>query len=43
MTSKIFSQKISDVIESLRKLQTIGKKSSQRLSLYLLDKSPETA
>ncbi|AEE87632.1 Recombination protein RecR [Francisella cf. novicida Fx1] len=43
MTSKIFSPKISAVIESLRKLPTIGKKSSQRLTLYLLDKSPETA
>nr|MCX3323066.1 recombination protein RecR [Bacillus paranthracis] len=27
----------------MRKLPTIGKKSSQRLALYLLDKSPETA
>lgn len=42
MNSKIFSPKITAVIESLRKLPTIGKKSSQRLALYLLDKSPET-
>ncbi|MDE4982425.1 recombination protein RecR, partial [Francisella tularensis subsp. holarctica] len=27
----------------MRKLPTIGKKSSQRLALYILDKSPETA
>jgi recombination protein RecR len=39
----IFSPKITAVIESLRKLPTIGKKSSQRLALHLLDKSPETA
>ena len=38
-----FSPKIVAVIESLRKLPTIGKKSSQRLALHLLDKSPETA
>lgn len=43
MTSKIFSPKITAVIESLHKLPTIGKKTSQRLALYLLDKSPETA
>ena len=41
--NKIFSPKIVAVIESLRKLPTIGKKSSQRLALHLLDKSPETA
>ena len=39
----IFSPKIKAVIESLRKLPTVGKKSSQRLALHLLDKSPETA
>ncbi len=39
----IFSPKITAVIESLRKLPSIGKKSSQRLALHLLDKSPETA
>jgi recombination protein RecR len=39
----IFSPKITAVIESLRKLPTVGKKSSQRLALHLLDKSPETA
>lgn len=43
MNNKIFSPKITAVIESLRKLPTIGKKSSQRLALHLLDKSPETA
>lgn len=43
MNNQIFSPKITAVIESLRKLPTIGKKSSQRLALYLLDKSPETA
>ncbi|WP_150465587.1 recombination mediator RecR [Francisella sp. SYW-2] len=43
MDSKIFSPKITAVMESLRKLPTIGKKSSQRLTLHLLDKSPETA
>jgi recombination protein RecR len=43
MNNKIFSPKIAAVIESLRKLPTIGKKSSQRLALHLLDKSPETA
>ncbi|MBK2295537.1 recombination mediator RecR [Francisella philomiragia] len=43
MNNQIFSPKIIAVIESLRKLPTIGKKSSQRLALYLLDKSPETA
>ncbi|MDE4984541.1 recombination protein RecR, partial [Francisella tularensis subsp. holarctica] len=42
MTSKIFSPKISAVIEYLRKLPTIGQKSSKRLALYQLDKSPET-
>jgi recombination protein RecR len=41
--SIIFSPKITAVVESLRKLPTIGKKSSQRLALHLLDKSPETA
>lgn len=41
--STIFSPKITAVVESLRKLPTIGKKSSQRLALHLLDKSPETA
>ena len=41
--NNIFSPKIIAVIESLRKLSTIGKKSSQRLALHLLDKSPETA
>ncbi len=39
----IFSPKITAVIESLRKLPAVGKKSSQRLALHLLDKSPETA
>lgn len=43
MNNKIFSPKITAVIDSLRKLPTIGKKSSQRLALHLLDKSPETA
>lgn len=43
MNNQIFSPKITAVIESLRKLPTIGKKSSQRLALYLLDKSPEIA
>ncbi|MED7788968.1 recombination mediator RecR [Francisella sp. 19X1-34] len=43
MNNKIFSPKITAVIESFRKLPTIGKKSSQRLALHLLDKSPETA
>lgn len=43
MDSKIFSPKITTVMESLRKLPTIGKKSSQRLTLHMLDKSPETA
>ncbi|MBK2024955.1 recombination mediator RecR [Francisella philomiragia] len=43
MDNQIFSPKITAVIESLRKLPTIGKKSSQRLALYLLNKSPETA
>ncbi|MBK2106464.1 recombination mediator RecR [Francisella philomiragia] len=43
MNNQIFSPKITAVIESLRKLPTIGKKSSQRLALYLLDKSPGTA
>ncbi|AXA34752.1 recombination mediator RecR [Francisella adeliensis] len=41
--SIVFSPKITAVVESLRKLPTIGKKSSQRLALHLLDKSPETA
>lgn len=39
----IFSPKIIAVIDSLKKLPSIGKKSSQRLALHLLDKSPETA
>ncbi|XSZ47674.1 recombination mediator RecR [Francisella noatunensis] len=43
MNNQIFSPKITAVIESLCKLPTIGKKSSQRLALYLLDKSPEIA
>ncbi|QIV94360.1 recombination mediator RecR [Allofrancisella frigidaquae] len=43
MNNKIFSPKITAVIESLRKLPTIGKKTSQRLALHLLSKSPETA
>ncbi len=41
--NQIFSPKITAVIESLRKLPTVGKKSSQRLALHLLDKSPATA
>ena len=39
----IFSPKIIAVTDALRKLPSIGKKSSQRLALHLLDKSPENA
>ncbi|MFC4891867.1 recombination mediator RecR [Pseudofrancisella aestuarii] len=43
MQNNILSPKIIAVIDSLRKLPSIGKKTSQRLALHLLDKSPDTA
>lgn len=43
MQNNILSPKIIAVIDSLRKLPSVGKKTSQRLALHLLDKSPDAA
>ncbi|APC97438.1 recombination mediator RecR [Francisella frigiditurris] len=43
MQNNILSPKIIAVIDSLKKLPSVGKKTSQRLALHLLDKSPDAA